>query len=192
MCRADCRDCHELLRARDSPLELTRSYSPAHFRQRFLGHGARSGATHSFVVPTSDGDGGGAVVGFVSFALVPLRTPQGRVVQAQLLECVAGGGGRGADDVSGALLRDLLAAALREARSCGAHVFNALALGELTPALLESLGFARGDADTFVNVEEVESSAALEVERERSGYRRGYRPAARGIAPREVSWLPTG
>ena len=52
-------------------------------------------------------------------------------------------------------LDSLLAGALREARRCGAHVFNALALGETTRELLLSLGFARGDGDTFVYVEGV-------------------------------------
>lgn len=71
--------------------------------------------------------------------------------------------------------RQLLAAALELARKSGAHVFNALELGELTPELLEGLGFGEGDGKTHVSVER--SDGALEEWR-------------RDLSPKRVSWLP--
>ncbi|KAL1500109.1 hypothetical protein AB1Y20_012782 [Prymnesium parvum] len=193
MQRGDCRVCLQLLRAQDKPLVLTRDYSPSRFRQRFVGRLAGAAGTRSLVA-TRTGRHGDAVVGFVSFTLVPLHTERGDIVQAQLLGYAAEGvapravgevgshseyGAKGAsiESVESAdhmtVVRDLLAAALHEAHRCGAHVFNALALAELTPSFFQSLGFACGDADTFFYLE-VSSNTQM-----------------KRFNPEEVGWLPT-
>ena len=68
---------------------------------------------------------------------------------------------------------DLIAAALELARRCGAHVFNALELGELTPELLRRMGFGEGDSLTHISIE---GEARLKW--------RG------GLKSKEVAWLP--
>ena len=85
-------------------------------------------------------------------------------------------------------LESLLAAALRQARRCGAHVFNALALAEMTPALLHSLGFARGDGDTFVYFHD-DDKASTYSPQDATGS--GDCAHTKPISPEDVAWLPT-
>jgi hypothetical protein len=73
-------------------------------------------------------------------------------------------------------LERLVDGALRTARREGAAVFNALAVGDLSPARLAALGFVQGDGETFVHV--VHSSAVDAADEPQT------------IDPSAVSWTP--
>ena len=139
MRRADAELCRALLDSRAAAFALSPSFQTLEaFEHRFLGTGA-----HSFVLRGGDG----APLGFISFSLLPLRAASGaRVVQAQLLGYATTTSTVVDDD----LLAELLSGALREAKRLGVHVFNANRQAELTPRLLESLGFRQGDASSFI------------------------------------------
>ena len=68
---------------------------------------------------------------------------------------------------------------LRRARAKGAHVFNAHSLAELSPTVLELLGFGKGDEATHVCL--VDTSP-----------RGGGRPMGGGkmLDPAKACWLP--
>ncbi|KAL3921483.1 MAG: hypothetical protein SGPRY_004888 [Prymnesium sp.] len=171
MKRTDCERCLDLMRRQDEGLLLSHSFSLDLFCHRFVDDGAECAATHSFVA-TRSAPSGGEVMGFVSFTLVPLITKHGTLLQAQLLGVAAEG--MCASSSRQLMLQGLLTAALHEACTCGAHVLNTLTLAEISPELLEPLGFARGDADTYICIE----AGVIDA-------------PAKELLPSQVGWLPT-
>jgi ribosomal protein S18 acetylase RimI-like enzyme len=165
---ADALECVELARSRARDFELASALSEPQFRHRFLG----GGVARSYVLREAEG---GGLVGFVAFALLPLRAASGdHLVQAQLLTLTVSptlppGAAREA------AVAALLGGALDAARGLRAHVFNALALAELTPRLLASLGFGRGDGDVYVHAE---------------GVAEGLADGGRTLDASEVAWIP--
>ena len=145
MRQSDAKSCHQMLRDRSSHFAVAPEFTAEQFRHRFLGSGAAS-----FVLAGKQR--GEPLLGFASFTILPLRTATGqRLLQAQLLGFALAPSLAAADDaLRDAALVTLLDGMLRRARAHGAHVFNALALAELTPALLQQLGFGRGDEASYV------------------------------------------
>ena len=220
MSEDDAAECCRLARRHAAAFELAHGYSLDDFRHRFLGRGARSfvlrsaaassAAEHADGVDGGEEDGGaddggaaasrvadsrGAIIGFVGFTLLPLRTasrrrPGRRIVQAQLLGIAIAPGARrepptspdaiSPDATSPDAISLLLGGALHAARRDGAAVFNALAVGDLSPRRLAALGFSRGDGITFVHLE---SDDGRLVERLLGG-------GPRMIEPARASWTP--
>jgi GNAT superfamily N-acetyltransferase len=139
------------------------------------GHGSGGGDAGSGGADGGGGTGaggGGPLLGFISFTLLPLRSASGkRLVQAQLLGLALMPGAPTEET-----LERLVDGALRTARREGAAVFNALAVGDLSPARLAALGFVQGDGETFVHVEH---SSAVDAADE-----------PQTIDPSAVSWTP--
>jgi GNAT superfamily N-acetyltransferase len=136
---ADVDEGRSLLDERSERFSLAPRLSVAQFRHRFLG-----GIARSYVLREPRG----RLLGFVSFALLPLRAASGeRLVQAQLLGLAIT-----PDADVDAAVSLLLERAMRAARGMGAHVFNAHGLAELTAPRLARLGFERGDGVTFVHL----------------------------------------
>ena len=187
---SDAPACHRLLSAYSSRFTLAPHLSIEHVRHRFLGRAAHSRALIC----------AGSLVGFGTFVLVPLRTREGkRLIQAQLIGLfLAPSLGQHASSPSSqhdsssstrsaaaplAAWREpavllLLHGLLRHARSLGAHVFNAHALAELTPELLERLGFASGDEATYVCLMDTTRGGGVPI------------GGGRMLDPAEASWLP--
>lgn len=102
---------------------------------------------------------------FVSFLLQAVRTACGRpIVQAVLL---------GLALAPGESVYWVLAEALWVARRRGAHVFNALPLGDVTATVLARLGFGEGDGDVHVYLEDSRDAVPIEV-----------------LDPSKVDWIP--
>jgi ribosomal protein S18 acetylase RimI-like enzyme len=173
MADADLVACEDLLRRRAESFALAPALSTAQFRHRFLSGEARSivlqqrsrrrwdqpirrlfGRRHA-----EPDDGSAGVRGFISFTLVPLRAANGRCVNQAVLLGYALAPAAGGDELEGeeeqeqqgrTCLHELMVGCMRAAKRAGAHVLNAHAIGELTPHLLESLGFGLGDAPACI------------------------------------------
>jgi len=192
----DALECLALSDEHARAFALAHSFSMAQFRHRFLGCGAISlvlrgrprhsrhrclfwrrrshlqGSGGGHGSGGADAGGGGPLLGFISFTLLPLRSASGkRLVQAQLLGLALTPGAPTEET-----LERLVDGALRTARREGAAVFNALAVGDLSPARLAALGFVQGDGETFVHVEH---SSAVDAADE-----------PQTIDPSAVSWTP--
>jgi GNAT superfamily N-acetyltransferase len=192
----DALECLALSDEHARAFALAHSFSMAQFRHRFLGCGAISlvlrgrprhsrhrclfwrrrshlqGSGGGHGSGGADAGGGGPLLGFISFTLLPLRSASGkRLVQAQLLGLALTPGAPTEET-----LERLVDGALRTARREGAAVFNALAVGDFSPARLAALGFVQGDGETFVHVEH---SSAVDAADE-----------PQTIDPSAVSWTP--
>jgi GNAT superfamily N-acetyltransferase len=192
----DALECLALSNEHARAFALAHSFSMAQFRHRFLGCGAISlvlrgrprhsrhrclfwrrrshlqGSGGGHGSGGADAGGGGPLLGFISFTLLPLRSASGkRLVQAQLLGLALTPGAPTEET-----LERLVDGALRTARREGAAVFNALAVGDFSPARLAALGFVQGDGETFVHVEH---SSAVDAADE-----------PQTIDPSAVSWTP--
>ena len=195
----DALECLALSDEHARAFDLAHSFSMAQFRHRFLGCGAISlvlrgrprhsrhrclfwrrrshlqGSGGGHGSGGADAGGGGPLLGFISFTLLPLRSASGkRLVQAQLLGLALTPGAPTEET-----LERLVDGALRTARGEGAAVFNALAVGDLSPARLAALGFVQGDGETFVHVEHSGAVDAADAPRE-----------PQTIDPSAVSWTP--
>jgi len=154
----DAAACRELLCVCATEADLGAWPSLEQFRHRYLD----VPAVCSLLLPASRP--GAPARAFVSFALQPVRTPHARpVIQAVLL---------GLAVAPGESVHWVLAEALAAARARGAHVFNALPLGELTPRVLAALGFGEGDGSVHLYVEG------------------GGGGAGKTLDPRRVGWIP--
>lgn len=164
----DVNACQQLLLESSRRFDLGVAPSVAEFCSRFLD----CPASHSFVLSARD-----FPTAFVSFMLVPLRTPKGCITQAVL---------HGLAIADESQVGNILASTLICARRCGAAVFNALPLGQCTSDVLASLGFGIGDGVTFIYAE-VSPSAEL------SSIGKLVRDGGkRHLSPDKVAWLPLG
>jgi GNAT superfamily N-acetyltransferase len=144
---ADVAECRALACARAAESDLGASATLEQFRHKFL----NAPGVCSLVLPARQS--GAPARAFISFALQPVRTRRGRpILQAVLL---------GLALAPGESAHWLLAQALVAARQRGAHVFNALPLGELTARMLAALGFGEGDGSVHVYVEDSDSGSTV-------------------------------
>lgn len=155
---ADVAGCRALACARAAESDIGALPTLEQFRHKFLD----APGVCSLVLPARQSRAPARA--FISFVLQPLRTRRGRpILQAVLL---------GLALTPGESAHWLLAQALVAAQERGAHVFNALPLGELTARMLAALGFSEGDGSAHVYVEDDLGSTGATLE------------------AKKVSWIP--